>query len=189
MDLSIRAELKQTTKSLHQWLENADALKILHKETISETEYFQLMEKMKLFFQQLELLLIQFQAEFEAKGLTDFTQRLQRSQWLSDDLQNHSSELAPDNKINFQALNNFSGAVGALYVCEGSNLGGMQIKPLLQQRLGEHLPYYFYTGYGEDNMTQWQSFTRWLDSIEVEREKTILGACEVFIQLRACLDS
>lgn len=188
MSHSLRDELKQSTQSLHQWVEASDCLMILHQDKIEEAEYLRLISRMAVYFQQLEPLIAAHRDSFVKHGLQDIDQRLQRSGWLKSDLDGLSSDFMHSKSIEFKTLDSFSAAIGALYVCEGSTMGGMMIRPLLQKRLGEEYPFRFYQGYGKANMPMWKQFVSWMETIQVDRKAAMLAASEVFINLRACLD-
>lgn len=49
-------------------------------------------------------------------------------------------------------------ALGALYVLEGSSMGGQLIIKRLRSKLDTDLSHHFYTGYGEQTLTMWRGF-------------------------------
>ncbi|MDN3547836.1 biliverdin-producing heme oxygenase [Mucilaginibacter aquaedulcis] len=57
-------------------------------------------------------------------------------------------------------------ALGALYVIEGSTLGGKIISRMVGQQLGLSEGLTFFQGYGEDTMAMWQRFQAVLDQRE-----------------------
>ncbi len=185
---SLRNELKSTTKSLHKWLESADNLQFLQDHQILKNDYHQLIKSLLTFFQALEPLIDQYKQDFINNGLLDIEQRLQRTLWLTEDLTHGECPIPTDTRLKFKTIDSFSAAAGALYVCEGSTMGGMIIKPQLKKHLGEHLPYRFYSAYGDNTMPLWHDFTHWLDHTEIDHEQALLAASEVFIKLRGCLD-
>jgi heme oxygenase len=54
-------------------------------------------------------------------------------------------------------------ALGALYVLEGSALGGQFIATMLANQVGAPLPFRFFRFYGEDTAWRWKAFTTYLD--------------------------
>ena len=80
-------------------------------------------------------------------------------------------------------------AFGALYVLEGSTLGGQIIKKMLQrnlQRDGEP-GFGFFTGYAEDTMDRWKKFKAVLDArynTDEQWHRLAAAANETFIQLK-----
>ena len=56
-------------------------------------------------------------------------------------------------------------ALGAIYVLEGSTLGGKIIKDLIWKQLGisSNLGFAFFNGYGSDTVTMWQTFKLAID--------------------------
>lgn len=189
MHSRLREDLKKATKSLHSWLEASEALHFLHNNAIDEHDYRNLILKKAVFFKYLESLIFQYADKFKEEGLLDIVERLQRSEWLKEDLTELQLEGIKAPEVVFKSVDNFSAAVGALYVCEGSVMGGMQILPMLKKRLSANYSYRYYSGYGDSNMQNWKSFTDWLSKVQVNREQAILGACEVFINLRIHLDT
>ena len=70
-----------------------------------------------------------------------------------------ASELLPVIENHLQSL-------GALYVIEGSTLGGKIISKMIKQQLKtEVMAFTFFTGYGDQSANMWNSFTHILNSI------------------------
>lgn len=82
-------------------------------------------------------------------------------------------------------ISNYAQAAGAMYVLEGSTLGGQHIARMLEAKpvLQEHKDAMsFFKGYGNENMSMWQSFKDCLDnSINNEDVETVVqSAIETF---------
>ena len=76
-----------------------------------------------------------------------------------EDLKLAASELLPVIENHLQSL-------GALYVIEGSTLGGKIISKMIKQQLKtEVMAFTFFTGYGDQSANMWNSFTHILNSI------------------------
>ena len=76
-----------------------------------------------------------------------------------EDLKLAASELLPVIENHLQSL-------GALYVIEGSTLGGKIISKMIKQQLKtEIMAFTFFTGYGDQSANMWNSFTHILNSI------------------------
>ena len=75
-------------------------------------------------------------------------------------------------------------ALGALYVMEGSTLGGVYIVKMIQRKLsGNENIFHFFSGYGDRNPMMWDRFKKALDNSTVEEEDVALivsGAEETF---------
>ena len=55
-------------------------------------------------------------------------------------------------------INNLAQALGALYVLEGSTMGGPHIRTMLLRRLPVANAVDYFGGYGDDNARMWQKF-------------------------------
>ena len=57
-------------------------------------------------------------------------------------------------------LPSFGEALGAMYVVEGSTLGGRTIVPHVRRALGSAVPTAYFSSYGDRTMPMWSSFRR-----------------------------
>ena len=75
-------------------------------------------------------------------------------------------------------------ALGALYVMEGSTLGGVYIVKMIQKKLpGNENSFRFFSGYGDRNSMMWSRFKNALDKSttnENEMARILSGAEETF---------
>lgn len=60
-------------------------------------------------------------------------------------------------------VHNEASALGALYVLEGSTLGGKFIAQMIRQRLPLENGYRYFSGYAEQNELMWKAFTEILN--------------------------
>jgi heme oxygenase len=185
---NLRENLKILTKEMHDKLENSPELSFLHNNEICIQNYYQLITKMHQFFNVLEPLIKQYENHFIKHGLGDIKKRFQRVQWLLDDLKEAEIEIPKTKEISFKTLNNFDSVVGALYVCEGSTMGGVQITKILSKKLGISYPFHFYKGYKDDTMAMWGDFCHWIDTIDINSTDVILGASEIYLRLGESLE-
>lgn len=77
-------------------------------------------------------------------------------------------------------------AMGAMYVLEGSILGGKVIQKHLRQCLGEELPYLFFDGYGEHTGRRWKMFLSDLSqyaSTPLRQDGVVDGAQRMFLAI------
>jgi heme oxygenase len=65
-------------------------------------------------------------------------------------------------------------AIGALYVLEGSTLGGRIIAGILQSRLGANIPTSYFNGYGEENAGMWQTYKDFLDQPRTREQQNMI---------------
>jgi heme oxygenase len=83
------------------------------------------------------------------------------------------------------ALSSVGEALGALYVMEGSTLGGSIIANMIRKRVPE-LPedsLHFFTGYGPETAARWAAFKQQTDAFattSAAKEAVILGANKTF---------
>ena len=84
-----------------------------------------------------------------------------------------------------------SDAIGALYVMEGSTLGGKQICRMIADNLNlpDHTALSFFYGYGAGTGSRWKEFLRVLDQFSgTDQEPVIVEkANEVFLGFREWL--
>jgi heme oxygenase len=189
VNTSLRQHLKDQLEPAHNWLENTPLIRALFSQTFEYQHYQRLLLAMKNVFCQVEQHLLTYQAEFELTGLDDFIGRNQKCARLTADLE-RVQQLTQE-KIEcpvmpgITSIRDFSAAVGALYVLEGSSQGARQIAPRLQKNLGADVPMSFYLGEGDsENAKQWEWFCQWLDQVEIDPHEAILAGVEVFVRLR-----
>ena len=114
----------------------------------------------------------------------DYPER-RRPSWILDDLQALGERL--DNIIlmeNTSFLHSNAHAIGAMYVMEGSTLGGKVICKTIRDNLvwKESGGFSFFSGYGSATGVKWKSFLDVLDqySDTAEENEIITAANEVF---------
>ena len=179
---SVRIRLKHATQALHHSVERSLDLDN-HDWTIGE--YCAYLERMWGLFAPLERALMTI--EWQAIGIEIAERR--KLAWLESDLTQLSAnggvlpalEMCDD----LPRLNCVEEGVGALYVIEGSTLGGRVVMRKLQRVLGisPDAGGRFFTGYGENTGAQWRSYLEVLESFGgvTEAETTIeRSAVETF---------
>lgn len=129
----------------------------------SENDYANFLKLFYGYFASLELLIDE---ELDRAILPDYESR-RKTQAIRadlnilgfDNLQLADKLLLPLIKNNLQSL-------GALYVIEGSTLGGKIISKMIQDQLHTGLPVFsFFTGYGEHSVSMWNTFKETLNNI------------------------
>jgi len=148
-------KLKENTKLNHQQLEKK--LVTFMRSIRSREDYVQLISLFYSFFGGLELAI---DANFDRSGLPDYQLR-RKTAALADDLAQLGATLpALAGKNELPTINGHLQALGALYVIEGSTLGGKIISKMMAQQLGlinnEGLS--FFSGYGAETENMWQIF-------------------------------
>ncbi len=104
---------------------------------------------------------------------------------ILDDLNywGYNTILAPIEDI--PAITTYYQALGAMYVFEGSTLGGNVISKILKNNLNKQGPegFSFYNGYGEHTHAMWGAFTKALNQEELNaeaRRELVLAANNTF---------
>jgi heme oxygenase len=187
MNTQLKEHLKTITYPLHEWLENSDIFMDIKNNQITQEKYIELLSKLYDFMRVLEPKIKTFQEDFKKNGLLDIEQRLQKEVWLKEDL-DVLGVAAANEEVNFSTLNNFHSVVGALYVLEGSTMGGMQIVKMMQNQ-SEDKALRYYTSYQEQTMQMWTTYAQWLNRTNLNQYEASLGAMEVFIVLKKHLSN
>lgn len=178
-------DIKKITAPAHQSLEGF--LIPIIKNTYTVAEYEKLLRVFYGYYKPLEDALDGFSME---EVLSDYTQR-RKARLITDDLKAlghsvHDLALCPAIPV----PGSREEAFGALYVLEGSTLGGTIIKKILQRNLqlqGDE-GFTFFAGYGEHTSVQWQSFKAVLDQHYTGSEHTArlsAAANQTFLYLKS----
>jgi heme oxygenase len=176
-------ELKEATKVNHQLLEKQliGIIRSIH----SKQDYAKLLV---CFFGFIAGLEIDITAHLDVSVLPDYANR-RKSAAIANDLQLLGVALPPmPDTIALPQFNDHYQALGALYVLEGSTLGGKIIcKMILQQlNLADMSELTFFYGYGGETDSMWQRFKDTLDNAQNENEKDtiIQSANDTFVLLK-----
>ncbi|RZA02121.1 MAG: heme oxygenase [Sphingobacteriaceae bacterium] len=154
--------IKEATQTQHQQLEKALVAKM--KAIRSMQGYVDLLKVFYGYFGGLEQQITQY---INSSNLQDHTQR-RKTNAMADDIKALGGTLPNTaNSNHLPAINNPLQAFGALYVIEGSTLGGSIISKMMQQ----HLPFdgqnglSFFNGYGEQTHQMWAEFKTALNAV------------------------
>jgi heme oxygenase len=156
--INIMALLKDNTATAHKQLEKSFCFKRLFANDYTMNEYAQLLSYFYRYYAATEsLLFADLPSEYQS-----YLQHRRKTHLLSHDLNclNVNPDSLPECKT-LPRLTTFAKKMGALYVLEGSLLGGRVIGRHLQAHFGENtvLPLNFYSCYGADLIVQWQGFS------------------------------
>ena len=93
---------------------------------------------------------------------------------------------APEHCSDLPSIDTFGKALGALYVLEGSTLGGRFIAAMLTRQLGSDKSLSYFNSYGMETKGMWRSFKDFLDSSATTevREDVLQTAKETFITFK-----
>lgn len=167
-------KLKETTKTAHIELEKVLVQKI--KSIRATEDYLEILVYFYQFYAPLE------KAIFSQLGtnLPDAAQR-RKSEWIVEDIYCLKPSHPPfPTYPDTPQIDSHAQAIGALYVIEGSTLGGQVICKMISQRLGisTKAGFRFFTGYGENTVTIWDNFKNYINGRKwsEEEEKELVGA-------------
>ena len=158
-------ELKLRTKERHQQLEVKiiTAIKLIHH----RNDYARLLQLFAGYFGSLEDLIEQ---TLSLNMMPDYPLR-RKAAALQADLKSINTPLP--GKIgseNLPIIENSLQALGALYVMEGSTLGGRIITKMIAAKLPDETAFSFFEGYGEKTIDMWTSFKTSIDAIGLTKE-------------------
>lgn len=157
MSQTIMERLKEETKTAHQQLEKATVPFI---RSATDNEQYEVL--LRLFFGYFRPMEEKIQGMVPISLLADIGERRQTVALLND-LKNIG---APTENIpqatNLPEISTIAKAIGAMYVLEGSTLGGRFITQMLMKSLNHHSSEYisFFSGYGESTSDKWKHFTQ-----------------------------
>ena len=172
----IRELLKEQTFAAHQKTEGIVIRKV--KEIESENDYIELLRCFYSFFNSVEQKMLQFVTE---EVLYDIATRRNSSYILADieelggTIENLPEAIVPE-------MNNTLDALSAMYVLEGSIMGGPYIVKMLEKR-GMDRAFSFFQGYGENSGRMFGIFAEVLNNYgkdSSQHERAIEVANETF---------
>jgi len=172
----LSTKIKEATKTPHQEVEKKVVLRI--KAIRSEADYADLLKHFYAYFNAVEQAIAPY---ITTSILPDLAERRNASYIKADieALEGTVDELpfalAPE-------INNPLQALGALYVLEGSIMGGPYIVQMLQKG-GLTKGFSFFSGYGEASGQKWGAFTAVLNALpqnELEEAQALEAAHETF---------
>ncbi len=154
-------KLKQNTLTNHQQLEKLLVGRM--KAIRSKEDYINLLQLFYSYFGGLEQQIDQF---MNADELPDYRQRRKSSALVNDITALGGVPAQKATGENLPAIQSIIQAYGAMYVIEGSTLGGKIISKMMAQQLGitDGKGLSFFSGYGADTETMWDTFKHMLNN-------------------------
>lgn len=180
-------ELRQQTASAHQALEKDLVARI--KSIYTKAQYDDLLKLMYGYYAAMEKVLEKY---LSSDISINFAGR-RKSAWLIDDLglSGKKNDLVQCEEL--PRVGSARSALGAMYVLEGSTLGGQIIAKMIRQQLqsDDPLRLSFFQSYGANTPSMWARFKQVLDKpFEThERQAIITAANETFISFRNWISS
>ncbi|MES2265278.1 MAG: biliverdin-producing heme oxygenase [Bacteroidota bacterium] len=146
--------LKEETKTNHQILEKA---LVARMKAIRSTQGYA--DLLKIFYGYFGGLEEKLNQTIDKTLLPDNDKR-RKTQAIADDITALGSEVPPKaDRDHLPQINNHLEALGALYVIEGSTLGGKIISKMMQQQLNlGDKGLSFFTSYGDNTEAMWNTF-------------------------------
>lgn len=168
--------IKEATKAPHQEVEKKVVLKI--KSIRSEADYADLLKHFYAYFNAVEQAVAPY---ITTEILPDLADRRNAS-YIKADIEALGATIDELPEAVAPQIDNALQAIGALYVLEGSIMGGPYIVKMLQKG-GLTKGFSFFSGYGEASGERWAAFTNVLNSIaknEEEEAQALHSAHETF---------
>ena len=178
-------KLKEFTQHNHQLLEKKLVMKI--KLVNNVQDYARLLQLFYGFFGGLELAI---DSKINPLFLPDYATR-RKSAALAIDLVKMQTTLpVRATSIALPNINNHFDAMGALYVVEGSTLGGNFIAQMLTKQAPALKEFSFFIGYGNKTQHMWQLFKQSLDEpLEYAQAQMVIeGANDTFLHFSNWFD-
>lgn len=165
-------KLKEETKTYHHQTEVALIGRI---KAISNKDDYALL--LKMFYGYFGGLEEHIDAAIDTTLMDDYHQRRKTSA-IAEDLQALNADVPTvANGDNLPSITNHLQALGALYVIEGSTLGGKIISKMIAQKLdpSHSDALSFFNSYGDDTMNMWNSFKDKMNSqAQTEAEQAVV---------------
>lgn len=172
----LSTNIKEATKAEHQNLEKQVVLKL--KAIRSNEDYADLLKHFFAYFSHIEETIKPF---ITASVLPDYAQR-RNSGYIKADILELGADITHLPFTTVPKIENAVQALGALYVLEGSIMGGSIIVKMLEKE-GVTKGVSFFSGYGEDTGMMWGNFIAVLNAqakTEQEEQEAIVAANETF---------
>jgi len=174
--IMVSIKIKEATKQAHQELEKTVVLQL--KSVRSEADYARVLKNFYAYFREVEQAVAPY---IHSETLPDIAER-RNSSYLKKDIEELGSDVSELPLAFAPEIKNLCQAFGALYVLEGSIMGGPYIVQMLQ-KYGMDKGFHFFSGYGAESGKMWQAFTQVLNAIpqtEEEEQSMIQAADETF---------
>lgn len=186
----LSAKIKEQTAGSHRQLESHPLFHNLNGK-FEEKDYLLLLNKLYAYYDALEKMYVPF---FIEQPTLEISKR-QRANVLAKDIQNRTGsfpETASNKGMPLPVIDSIWKATGALYVIEGSTLGGKFIcQSLAQSGVTPSNGSAYFSGYGEETGRMWKSFVQFMNEVATteEQEQQVMTTAEnVFSTLHNWLD-
>jgi heme oxygenase (biliverdin-IX-beta and delta-forming) len=176
--------LKEQTLTYHQQLEKKLVSQI--KGLATKEDYLQLLQLFYGYFGGLEDRINLF---IDQNILPDHAQRRKTGAIADDILAMGGEPMLKAGNDALPEINNAEQALGALYVIEGSTLGGSIISKMISGKLGLTTGLSFFNSYGENTHQMWDAFKAILNKKSAETEPVITAAANsTFLKFKTWIE-
>jgi heme oxygenase len=168
--------IKEATKTAHQDVEKKVVLRI--KAIKDQAGYIDLLKHFYAYFSAVEYAIAPFLNE---QLLPDLSSR-RTAAHISADIKSLGGATENLPAASAPQITNVAQAMGALYVLEGSVMGGPYIVQMLR-KAGLDKGFSFFSGYGDNSRQKWEAFTSVLNSFaksEEDKLQAVKSAEETF---------
>ena len=182
--MTLSLNLKEYTSAAHQQLEK-ELIKRLKSKAL-ESDYLAILQVFYGFVHALETEIFKYVDE---SVLPDFSER-RKSDWLVNDICSvGGNQKDIPQATDLPLIQNKFQAFGALYVMEGSTLGGEIISKMLVGKLGDQgaKGLTFFKSYGEETAGMWKRFKDVLDGISINQDtekQVLVSADQTFLKFK-----
>jgi heme oxygenase len=156
-------KIKDATKTGHLKLEKIVVREL--KSIKSNNDYAAFLRKFYIYFSQVERTIAPY---INDRLLPDYTER-RNSSYLKADIESLGASINETPVVEVPVISNTVEAFGALYVMEGSIMGGRIIIQMLE-KLGIEDGLSFFSGYGQETGQKWGIFTKVMNETATTRE-------------------
>lgn len=171
----LSTQIKEATKIGHQETEKKVILRI--KNINNNADYVELLKCFYAYFNSVEKAI----SPYINSVLPDYNER-RNSSYIKADIEELGGSIDKLPEAATAEIKDAIQAMGALYVLEGSIMGGPYIVQMLQKK-GIEKGFSFFSGYGSESGLKWASFTGALNILpqtESDHTKAIEAAIETF---------
>ncbi len=167
-------ELKENTEDIHQASEKKMIVAL--KKIDTKEAYINLLSWLHGFYAPVEALIRRQLTEDNFPGIT----KRSRSEYLLWDIgESGVPAPEPDTCEQLPVIDSFHSALGALYVLEGSTLGGRIIAGMVSRSLDSLKSLSFFNSYGAETASMWASFKNYLNRpFSPQARREIIAAAE-----------
>lgn len=171
----INEQLKESTQPSHQALEKKMVSMI--KTIRTRQDYVNFLKLMYGYYSALERRVQDYVSDMEIG-------KRRKAERLLEDISYFEASGTPDICHDLPPISSHAEALGAMYVMEGSTMGGKTIARMIEGQAGINGPsgFSFFNGYGEETGRMWEEFKAFLNRPcdEMEKLNMILTANRTF---------